>query len=64
MSKLKAKKQYLYVFRALQLLQLSRFYSGVMGAFFTFLYNFLGHLSTTIHLDIIVKSPAHQACFS
>jgi hypothetical protein len=24
----------------------------------------MGHLSTTIHPDIIVKFPAHQGCFS
>jgi hypothetical protein len=42
----------------------SCFCSDVMGVYFTFLYNFMGHLSATIHPDIIVKFPAHQGCFS
>jgi hypothetical protein len=35
-----------------------------MGVFFTFIYNFMGHLSATIHLDIIIEFSAHQGCFS
>jgi hypothetical protein len=33
-------------------------------SFFTFLYNFMGHLSATIHPDIIIEFSAHQGCFS
>jgi hypothetical protein len=35
-----------------------------MGVFFTFLYNFMSHLSATIHPDIIIEFSAHQGCFS
>jgi hypothetical protein len=42
----------------------SCFYSGVMGVFFTFLYNFMRYLSATIHPDIIIEFSTHQGCFS
>jgi hypothetical protein len=64
MPKLKAKKHYLYVFRALQLLQLALLLLGLYGFLFTFLYNSVSHLSATIHPDIIVKIFAHQGRFS
>jgi hypothetical protein len=35
-----------------------------MGVFFTLFYNLMGHLSATIHPDIIVEFSAHQGCFS
>jgi hypothetical protein len=37
--------------------------SSVMDIFFTFLHNFMSHLSATIHPDIIIEFSAHQGCF-
>jgi hypothetical protein len=34
-----------------------------MGFFFIFIYNFVGHLSATVHPDIRIKLPAHQSGF-
>jgi hypothetical protein len=64
MLKLKIKKNITYtLFTVCSFFSLPCFYSGVMGGFFTFLYNFMGHLSATIHLDIIIEFSAHQGCF-
>jgi hypothetical protein len=50
------KKYNTYTFFTLcSFFSMSCFCSGVMGVFFTFLYNFMGHFSATIHPDIIVK---------
>jgi hypothetical protein len=56
---------YTYTFFALcSFFSLSRFYPGVMGVRFTLLYNFMSHLSASIHPDIIIEFSAHQGCFS
>jgi hypothetical protein len=38
-------------------------FSGIMGFFFIFLYNFIGHFSAAVHPDIGIKLPAHQSGF-
>jgi hypothetical protein len=40
------------------------FLSGIMGFSFIFLYNFVSHISATIHPDIRIKLLAHQSGFS
>jgi hypothetical protein len=64
MPKLKTKNNTYTLFALRSFFSSSCFCSGVMGVFFTFLYNFMGHLSTTIYPDIIVEFSAHQGCFS
>jgi hypothetical protein len=34
-----------------------------MGILFIFIYNFVGHFSTTVHPDVGIKFPAHQRGF-
>jgi hypothetical protein len=55
MPKLKTKNNTYTFFALCSFFSLPCFCSGVMGVFLTFLYNFMGHLSATIHPDIIVK---------
>jgi hypothetical protein len=39
------------------------FFPSIMGFFFISIYNFVGHLPATVHLDIEIKLPAHQSGF-